>query len=262
MILAVDIGNTSISVGVGNGAELCYSAKLAAERGRSADEYAVLMNGVFRMHGLDPASLDGAILLSVVPQLTHTILSALSLFGIRPTVVGAGIRTGLNIRVETPGLLGADIVAGTVAALRLAEPPLAVVDLGTATTLTVINENRELCGCVIAPGVKLSADALSASCALLPEISLTKPVSLLGRNTADSMNSGAVLGAALMIDGFLDRIREEYGFGDRLNVLASGGLAGLIVPLCRNRILCAPDLTLSGLFRLYELNRRTPGQDR
>ena len=254
MILTVDVGNTSINLGLFDRGELRQRAKLASDPSKTADEYAVLIAGVFAMKNISFDSIDGAMLLSVVPQLTHVVTDALGEFGIKPMIVGAGIKTGLNIRVENPSHLGSDIVADTVGALRLAKPPLAVIDLGTATTLTAINPRGELCGCIIAPGVKLSLDALSESCAMLPDVPLSKPDKLLGTNTADSMNSGSVLGSAMMLDGFIRSIKRE--FGSELTVIATGGLSELIIPLCESEIRREPDLTLRGLYRLYEMNSR------
>ena len=260
MILAVDIGNSSICLGVyelhGDRSHLAFKAKISSDRYKSADEYAVLLGGIFAMKRLPTSDVEGAIMLSVVPALTHTLTAALRSFGIEPMIVGSGIKTGLNIRVDTPNLLGADIVADTVGALRIAEPPLVVIDLGTATTITAINPRGELCGCIIAPGVRLSLDALSEKCALLPEVSLTAPEKLLGTNTSDCMNSGSVYGTALMLDGFIGRIRREFSIGDELSIIATGGLSGLIIPLCENEIRREPDLTLNGLCRLYEINTR------
>ena len=260
MILAVDVGNTSVNLGIFENGNLIKRAKLASDPSKTADEYAVLIAGIFAMKKVSFDSIDGAMLLSVVPQLTHVVSEALGGFGIEPMIVGAGIKTGLNIRVENPGQLGSDIVADTVGAMRLAKPPLVVIDLGTATTITAINPRGELCGCVIAPGVKLSLDALSESCAQLPDVPLSKPSKLLGTNTAESMNSGSVLGTALMLDGFIESIKNEFP-DNELSVVATGGLSGLIVPLCKSSIRREPDLTLEGLCRLYEMNCKPKRQE-
>ncbi len=254
MILAVDIGNTSVNLGLFTGEKLNCRVKLASDHMKTADEYAAVISSVFSMKKIDASEISGAILLSVVPGLTHTLTLALGGFGISPLVVGAGIRTGLNIRVENPSALGADIVADTVGAMHIAEPPFAVVDFGTATTITAVDPEGILRGCVIAPGVRLSLDALSKSCAMLPDVPLSRPVKLLGANTPDAMNSGSVYGSALMLDGFIRLIRAEYG--EKLTVIATGGLSELIVPLCESRIIREPDLTLRGLLRLYEMNTK------
>ncbi len=256
MLLTVDIGNTSIRIGSFEGSRLVSRVKLASERRKSSDEYAVLISGSLTMRGIDPERLEGAMLASVVPQLTYTLTRALESLGIEVKCVGAGIKTGLNIRIDSPGILGADIVAGTVAATSICEPPLILVDLGTATTLTAINRKSELVGCVIAPGVRLSLDALCESCSLLHEYSLKAPERLLGTNSADSVDAGVVLGAAMMLDGFIARAKRELGEPDA-TVIATGGLAQLIIPLCESEIRHEPDLTLQGLRRLYEINAKS-----
>lgn len=256
MIIAADIGNTSVSIGVFSGDTLVFKSKLGAVKTRSADEYAVLLLGVFQKNNVSISQIESAVLLSVVPTLTHTLTQMFESFGIKTLIVGAGIKTGLNIRTETPGSLGADIVAETVAAIQIAKTPLIVVDLGTATTLTVINEKSELCGCIIAPGVKISLDALTEVCSLLPEVSLSEPKQLLGKNTEDSINSGIIWGNTFMLDGFIDKIREEYGFENTFSVIATGGLADLIIPFCKNKMIYEPDLTLKGLNRLYKINNK------
>lgn len=256
MIIAADIGNTSVSIGVFSGDTLVFKSKLGAVKTRSADEYAVLLLGVFQKNNVNISQIESAVLLSVVPTLTHTLTQMFESFGIKTLIVGAGIKTGLNIRTETPGSLGADIVAETVAAIQIAKTPLIVVDLGTATTLTVINEKGELCGCIIAPGVKISLDALTEVCSLLPEVSLSEPKQLLGKNTEDSINSGIVWGNTFMLDGFIDKIREEYGFENASSVIATGGLADLIIPFCKNEMIYEPDLTLKGLNHLYKINNK------
>lgn len=256
MILTVDIGNTSISLGVFKNDKLYYNCKLASDKQKSADEYAAAIFEIFRMNGIESSDIEGAALLCVVPALQRTVINALSHFGIKPVVVGSGIKTGVNLRVDSPGLLGADIVAEAVGALCVKKAPLVVIDLGTATTLTVINEKNELCGCAIAPGVKLCADSLSSSCALLSDVFLQKPEKLLGTNSSDSINSGVVWGSAFMLDGFINRIRKEYNFEKDLSVIASGGLCELIVPLCESEIQSEPDLTLKGLYRIYKINKK------
>lgn len=256
MVLAVDIGNTSISIGMFDGDKIVFKSKLSANKVKSADEYAVLLSGIFEKNKVDCSALESAVLLSVVPSLTYTVSQALKDFGIKPLVVGAGIKTGMNIRTEIPSSVGADIVAATVAAMHIAKPPMIVLDLGTATTLTAINEKGELCGCIIVPGVKTSFDAMTQSCSLLTDVPLSKPKTLLGKNTADSINSGVVWGNALMIDGFVEKIRQECGFDDDATVIATGGLSELIIPLCKTKIRCEPDLTLNGLNYIYKINKK------
>lgn len=256
VLLAADVGNTSINIGLFENKTLVCRTKIASDQLKTADEYAVLFAGIFAMKKIDISDIHGAILLSVVPQLTHTVIGALGEFDIIPLVVGAGIKTGLNIRIDNPSVLGADIVANTIGAAKLAKPPFAVVDLGTATTITAVNPNGELCGCIIAPGAKLSLDSLYQSCALLPNVTVSSPAKLIGTNTPDSMNAGCVLGSALMLDGFISSLKAEFGT-DELPIIATGGLSELILPLCKSKnIYCDPDLTLNGLCRLWEINKK------
>lgn len=255
MILAVDIGNTSISFGVFEKDELIYKFKLSSHSDKSPDEYATAVTGFLKRKSIDISDIKGVSLLSVVPSLQRIMVKAFGTLGITPLVLGRGVKTGINLRVEVPTGVGADIVAEAVGALLVVKAPVIIADLGTATTISVINENCELCGCAIAPGIRLSADALSSSCALLSDVFIEAPRNLLGKNTPDSINSGIVWGSVFMLDGFINKIKEEYGFQNDVSVIASGGLSELIAPLCENRITNEPDLTLKGLSRIYNLNK-------
>lgn len=256
MILAVDIGNTSIALGVFENEKIVFKSKITAVKTKSSDEYAVLISDIFKINSISAKDITGAVLLSVVPGLSFVICDALEKLSITALVLGAGVKTGLDIRTQSPESVGSDIVAEAVGALCRFEAPLAVIDLGTATTISVIGEKRELCGCVIAPGVKLSGDALSSACALLPDVSLSKNPKFLGTNTAESINSGLVWGTALMLDGFVDKIKADTGFEKNLTVVATGGLCDLVVPLCTNKIEIEDDLTLIGLLKIYQLNNK------
>lgn len=262
MLLTCSIENAHVALGVFDGDRLVFEAQLATARGRTADEYAILLSGIFRLHQLPAQSVDSAILASVVRPLNTIIIRAIGqLTGVRPLLVGPGLRTGLNIKTEIPSQLGADIVANAVAALSLAPGPLVFVDFGTATTLTGINEKGELSGVLICPGLRTSLDALSATAAELPAIALENPRTLLGRNTVDSMTSGVIHGHAAMIDGLLERIGADWGLsgtGQLLTVIATGELAELVIPHCRgpHPIRPVPGLTLLGLKRIHQLNQR------
>lgn len=255
MILTVDIGNTSISFGVFENESLIYKFKLSSDKNKSADEYASSVRDFLNARNIEPEKIKGAALLSVVPSLRITIIMVLRSFGITPVVLGSGVKTGINLRVESPSDMGADIVADAVGALSVCEAPVIIVDLGTANTFTVINEKNELCGCAISPGIRLSADALSSSCALLSDVFLESPKTLLGKNTSDSINSGIVWGSALMLDGFINKIKKEYKTEKEFTVISSGGLSELIIPLCETEIRNEPDLTLKGLYRIYKINK-------
>lgn len=200
---------------------LAFKAKISSDRYKSADEYAVLLGGIFAMKRLPTSDIEGAIMLSVVPALTHTLTAALKLYGIEPLIVGSGIKTGLNIRVDTPNLLGADIVADTVGALRIAEPPLVVIDLGTATT--IIRDQPERRALRLHNRARRPAFARRAvrKMRAAAEVSLRAPEKLLGTNTPDCVNSGSVYGTALMLDGFIGRIRREFSIGDELSIIAT-----------------------------------------
>jgi len=258
MLFCCDIGNTDISFGVFDGDAMVFDSKIAASYEKSVDEYAILISGVFAMYHVALSAIDGAIISSVVRPLTSTMSRAIEkLMQVKSLLVGPGVKTGLNIKTDIPSQMGADIVANAVAATSLAAGPLVFIDLGTATTLTAINDNGELCGVLITPGVRSSLDALSAQAADLPCISLDSPRTLLGKNTIVSMVSGTVYGYASMIDGLLDRIANEWNT-EKLTVIATGGLAEKILPYCRSRhhIQCEPDLTLLGLKKIYQLNAR------
>ncbi|MGN0467410.1 MAG: type III pantothenate kinase [Acutalibacteraceae bacterium] len=256
MIITVDIGNSSVGIGAFENGSLLFKGKLASSKSKSEDEYAALIREICSLNGKDTKEITGAVMLSVVPSLTHRIKSALQKFSSQVIVVGAGIKTGLDIKTQIPGQLGADFVANAVGALERKKTPLIIADLGTATTISVINEKSELCGCIIAPGVKLGSDALWENCAMLCETELQMPKKLLGTNTQESVNSGCVFGTAMMLDGFINQIRRKYQFENELSVIATGGFSSIVIPLCENKIDLVPDLTLYGLYKIYKLNKK------
>lgn len=255
MLLAADLGNTNITLGVFREKELVFSARLSSSRSRTADEYAVLLDAVFRMHGVAAGDIHGAVLSSELNPLTPVFSAAVeTICRVRPLVVGPGVRTGLDIRVDIPSQVGSDIAVCSVAAMSLQTPPLAVVDMGTATTLTLIDGGGQLTGVMICPGVRSGLEALSFTAAALPDISLEKPRALLGKNTVDSMTSGVIYGAAAMIDGLVERLREELN-AEQLPVIATGGLAGTVLPYCRTKARYEPELVLLGLRLVWENHR-------
>lgn len=257
MLLAADIGNSSIDLGFFHpDGKLAGKAKLSSATARCADEYAVILNGILSLHQLSAADITDCIISSVVPSLTAAVrASFIRLFGVTPLEVGAGIKTGLNIRIDDQTQLGADIVANAVAALSLFPAPLVIVDIGSATTFAVIDEKRTLEGVIIAPGIRMSLDALSADAAELPDVSVAPPKSFIAKNTQDSMNSGVLYGHAFMIDGFVRRISQELGAGS-LCTVATGGLAGTVLPFCQEKPEYCPDLTLTGLELIHRKNRK------
>ena len=259
MLFACNIENTTIILGVFDGDTLVFDSQIAASAAKSADEYAILISSIFFMYHTALSMIDGAIIASVVRPLNATICQAVEkLMYVKPLLVGPGVKTGLNIKTDIPSQVGADIVANAVAAVSLAKSPMVLLSLGTATTLTGINENGELCGVLICPGVRSSLDALSAHAAELPGIALESPRHLLGKNTVDSMLSGMIYGHASMIDGLLDRIADEWNTKE-LTVIATGELTEKIIASCQSshRIQYQPNLTLLGLKIIHRLNERS-----
>ena len=256
MLLAVDVGNSTISVGLfrSSGQELCFLASLDTDSRKTADQISVDFMNLFALYGYSLSSVTGAILCSVVPPLNFMMEKALTrLLGRPPMVVGPGIRTGLNIRLPVQTQMGADIVADAVAALERFRPPIITIDMGTATTIGVITEGRTYEGGLLLPGVQVSLEALSHSAAQLPDISIQHPKALIGRSTEDCMRSGIVYGTASMLDGIIDRIRDEFD-GRTVTAVATGGNAPVIVRYCRNPIVYDKYLLMNGLWTLYRKN--------
>ncbi len=256
MILTVDIGNSNIVIGGVEGEQIRFEARLRTEAAKTSDEYAVDLKSLLDIYGIDRSAIEGAIIGSVVPQVLNSMQTAIKkLTGHNPLVVGPGLKTGLNIAIENPNQTGADLVIGAVAALREHKAPMIVIDMGTATTMVVLDEKGTFIGGAISPGVKISLEALTERTALLPGLQLDKPKKAIGRNTADCMRSGIMLGAAAMIDGMVSRMEEELGYPCR--VIATGGIGKFIVPLCKTRIHYDKDLLVKGLATLYRENRRS-----
>ena len=256
MLLAIDIGNSGIAFGFYKDDSICHHCKISSKPHKSKDEYAMLLNTVCMQKKIDTADVEGCVISSVVPPLTEQIRQAAEeVFSCKPLIITHGVKTGLNIRIDIQTQLGSDIVANTVAAASILPKPFAVIDLGTATTISAVNGSGELIGVIIVPGTRLAVDALSASAAELPYISLAAPKSLIGKNTNDSMLSGCIYGTASMIDGIIERLKEELK-ADNLSVIACGGLADKIVPFCHTNISINPRLTLNGLIQLYRMNQR------
>lgn len=254
MILAIDIGNTNIVLGGLEQGEQVFSARCASDRNKTEDEYALIFQGILAMHGVKPADIEGGILSSVVPYLRTVVPKAIYLLtGKQIMVVGSGLKTGLNIRMDNPASLGSDLVVDAVAAIAKYPTPIAIFDMGTATTLSVIAKNGDYIGGMIIPGLRVSVDALSARAAQLPYITFTTPKSPIGTNTIDCMQAGAIYGCAAMMDGLLDRLEEELG--EPVSAVLTGGLGGLVVSCCKREIHYEPSLLIDGLRILYEKNQ-------
>ena len=255
MLLALDVGNTNIVIGFLDESGIRNIARLETDRDKTAHEYAISLRQVIEFSGIAPENIDGSILSSVVPPINGALIAAVRMIaGIRPLVVGPGMKTGLNIALDNPATMGSDLVVGAAAALAIHDPPLIIIDMGTATTITAIDKTGTYVGGCISPGPKISAEALSARTAQLPAISLESPKKAIGKNTIDAMRSGVMLGSACMVDGMIDRIDAELGGG--ATVVATGGIARFVLPMCRHAIEYDRDLLLKGLALLYENNCR------
>ena len=254
MILALDIGNTHIVMGCMEGRDIRYLCRMATNRLTTGAEYAVTISRLLEFAHIAPDAFDGAIISSVVPQVTRSLSEAVKMLsGIEAMVVGPDIRSDLAVRIDDPATLGSDLLVAAVGALDIYQPPLILVDMGTATTVTVVDADGAFRGGAIIPGVQLSLSALASHTSLLPSISLDAPPRAIGTNTVDCMKSGSILGTALLLDGMIDRMESELG--QQATVVATGGLARCIVPICTHEILLNEDLLLYGLAVLYEKNK-------
>ena len=254
MILAIDVGNTNIVLGCIEGGQIGTILRIRTDAGATEAEYTIKLKQIFDFYGMDAAGFEGAILSCVVPPVTQALCGAVkNLTGLDCMVVGPGMKTGMNIKIDDPGTVAGDLIVGGVAAMHFYGTPVIVLDLGTATTATLIDGHNSFRGGAIIPGVKLSYKALAAGTSLLPDISITPPKKCIATNTVDCMRSGAVFGTAAMLDGIIERMESELG--ERCTVVATGGLASSITPYCLREIVCDDDLLLKGLWYLYEKNK-------
>ena len=255
MILTVDIGNSNIVLGGVEDNKIVMEARLRTDSTKTSDEYCIDLSRILDVYHVTAEDIEGAIIASVVPQVLNSLQTAIKkLTGKTSLVVGPGLKTGLNIKIENPAQTGADLVVGNVAALREHKPPLIVIDMGTATTMTVLDETGALIGGCICPGVKISLDALTERTALLPGLQLDQPKKAIGRNTIDCMRSGIMMGNACMLDGMIERMEAELG--QKCTVIATGGIAKFITPLCKTPMIYDKDLIVKGLAALYWDNKR------
>ena len=255
MILAIDVGNTNIVLGCIDDGDIRSIVRIQTNPGETAAEYAIKLKQILEIYDISPRAFEGAIISSVVPPLTNSLKEAVrKLTGIECLVVGPGMRTGMNVRIDDPGTLAGDLVVGSVAAMETYGAPVIVLDMGTATTISYISSKRSYEGGLMFPGVRLSLDALSDHTAQLPDISLQHPKSLIGKNTEDCMRSGIVYGTAGMLDGVIDRIRELLPQGETPTIVATGSNAPVIVRYCRNKVLYDKYLLMEGLWDIYQKN--------
>ncbi|MGN1195821.1 MAG: type III pantothenate kinase [Acutalibacteraceae bacterium] len=252
MILAIDIGNTNITLGGFEGENLVFVSRMYTARNKTGDEFATGLLDMIYLNNISPEDFDGAVLSSVVPQLTDVLSRAVYLtIKKKPVIVGEKHYGGLKVEVLPVSQLGADLIAGCVGALSKYPTPCLVADLGTATKILVLDKRGYFSGCIIAPGVKVSLDALASSAALLPSISFTKPDKVIGTNTVECMQSGSVYGTAAMLDGLIRRIKKELG-EENITVVATGGYSKGIIPCCEEDIIFDGNLVLDGLRVIYE----------
>lgn len=253
MILAIDIGNTNITLGGYSHNKIQFISRLATDSRRTADQYAVEIYDVVRLAGYSATDTEGSIIASVVPAVGNAISTAITkLTGITPLEVGPGVKTGVNIKIDNPAQLGADLAAGAAGALGTYSMPCIIIDMGTATTLSVMDRSGSFLGGVIAAGIGLTLNALTQNTALLSAIPIEAPKNTIGRNTVESMQSGLVLGTAAMIDGMVNRIETELG--ETCTVVATGGRASQIIPHCHKEMILDENLLLNGLIKIYEKN--------
>lgn len=255
MILGIDIGNTNIVIGCIDQEKIHFVGRVSTDSNRTETQYSIDINNIFRLFKVDKKIITGSIISSVVPQLTSILKMAIeAATGIVPLIVGPGVKTGLNILIDNPAQLGSDLVVDAVAAISQYKTPLVIIDMGTATTISVIDEKSSYRGGLILPGVRISQDALSSRTSQLPYINLVAPKKVIGVNTIECMESGVIFGNSSMIDGIIERIEEEIG--KKVTVVATGGLSKKIVPFCKSKIICDDDLLLKGLFIIYEKNKQ------
>lgn len=254
MILAIDIGNTSIALGGFEGDKLKFVVRLSTDVSKTEDEYASKILNILSLHGVERGNVDGAIISSVVPPLNSIMKRAIDLaYGVESLMVCPGIKTGIGILCDSPSSVGADLICSCVAANTLYSAPSLIIDIGTATKMIVTNKNGAFIGVSIIPGVMMGLKALSNGTAQLPQVSLEAPSTVIGKNTVDCMKSGVIFGHASMIDGMIDRINHEIG--EELPVIVTGGYAPVIASHCNHKMTTDEYLVLKGLNIIYNKNK-------
>ena len=255
MILAIDVGNTNIVLGTIENGEINNIMRIHTDTRLTGTEYALKLRQLADFYGFELDKMEGAIISSVVPPVTESLKLAVErTLGKKPLIVGPGMKTGLNVRIDDPSTVAADLIVSSVAATTYYGSPVIVIDMGTATTMVVIDKEGCYKGGAIVPGLKLSYASLASGTSLLPDISILPPKKVVATNTVDCMRSGAVYGTAAMLDGMIERMEQELGY--ECKVVATGGLAQSIVGLCRREIICDGDHILKGLWTLYQQNMR------
>jgi type III pantothenate kinase len=260
MILAIDMGNTNIVIGCVDDEKIYFEERISTNHLKTELEYAIDFKTILEIYHIEREEIKGAIISSVVPQLINVIKTAVEkIVGLTPLIVGPGVKTGLNILMDQPRQLGSDLVVDAVAALHEYGTPAIVIDIGTATTISVVDDKENYVGGVILPGVRVSVDSLVSRTAQLPRISLEAPKRVIGKNTVECMQSGIIYGNASCIDGMIDRMSQELcqstgKVRKDIKVIATGGLASVIIPYCKNKIIQDANLLLKGLKVIYDKN--------
>lgn len=253
MLFSMDIGNTCSNIGVFEGDNLVAFARMSTDHHRTEDQYAIEILSILKLHNISPENINGAIFSSVVPDLSHIIKTAIKkAIDVDALSVGPGVKTGLNIKIDNPSQLGADLVCAAVAAVEHYPLPCIVFDLGTATTMSYINEKGEFLGGTIAPGIGTSLEALVSKTSMLQMVDLENPDKIVGTNTISSIKSGIIFGNAAMMDGMVDRIEEQYG--KVASIVATGGRAPSIIKHCKKDIISDQNLLMEGLRIIYNRN--------
>ena len=253
MILAIDIGNTNIVIGCFDDKKIIFRERLSTNHTATVLEYVVTIKTAFEMNGIEKADITGSIISSVVPAVTSTVKTAVEKYiNLTPLIIGPGIKTGLSIMIDNPSQLGSDLVVDAVAGISEYPTPLIIIDMGTATTVSVIDGDKQYIGGMIIPGLAVSHDALISRTSQLSKIAFEKPKKVIGSNTVDCIKSGLLYGNAGTLDGLIERINDELN--ETCTVVATGGLSTVIAPLCKHEIIIDEDLLLKGLMKIYERN--------
>lgn len=254
MILAIDIGNTNIVIGCIDKKKTHFIERVSTDRSKTELEYAIVIKNVLDLYQIPPSTLDGGIVCSVVPQITRIVrIATEKILQKEVMVLGPGIKTGMNILMDNPAQVGSDLIADAVGAINEYPTPLIIFDMGTATTVCVVDKQKNYIGGMIIPGIRTSLDALTARAAQLSGIELTPPKKVIGKNTVECMRSGIITGNAASVDGIVARMEEELG--EKATVVATGGLAKIIIPFCKQEVILDEDLLLKGLLCIYEKNQ-------
>ncbi len=254
MILAIDIGNTNIVIGCMDDKEVFFIERISTNRTKTELEYAVDIRTVLQLYHINREEIEGSIISSVVPPITNTLkLAVEKVIHKSPMILGPGLKTGLNIKLDNPSEMGADRVADAVAAMNEYPVPVVIVDMGTATTISVIDNKKQFIGGIIMPGIRVSLDALASRASQLNGVSIEEPKRFIGKNTIDCMKSGLIYGNASAIDGILDKIEQELG--EPISVVATGGLCSKIIPHCKRNITMDGNLLLKGMRIIYNKNK-------